>query len=316
VIVDALTISRGQHIIIDHCSLNWATDEVIQIWYDARDITIQWSIIAEGLNDSTHAEGPHSRGALIGDQSTRISFHHNLLAHNVRRNPRVTGGDVDIVNNVVYNAEGTPTRLFADAVGGNTAGGRYNYVGNYIKPGPNSTWTYELKLRSNDGTSITAYVAGNIGPNRPDASIPDRAIVDPDSREFLVADRHDFPVVRTTSAFLAYDHVLAEAGAMLPLRDAVDARIVSDVDNTTGHIIDHPSDVGGWPVLATGTPPDDDDHDGMPDAWENLYGFDPYDPTDSPADADGDGYTNVEEYLNGTNPRSTQVFLPLVLRDG
>ena len=70
----------------------------------------------------------------------------------------------------------------------------------------------------------------------------------------------------------------------------------------TGGIINDPSEVGGWPELAAGTVPDDTDHDGMADEWEVLYRFCPDDPSDGPSDSDGDGYTNVEEYLNGTKP--------------
>jgi hypothetical protein len=61
------------------------------------------------------------------------------------------------------------------------------------------------------------------------------------------------------------------------------------------------SEVGGWPVLATGTAPADTDHDGMPDAWEKLKLLNPMDAADGRADKDGDGYTNLEEFLNNTN---------------
>ena len=78
--LDALTI-EGHRVIIDHCSLSWATDEVLNTWLDSSEITIQWTIIAEGLEDSNHPDGPHSRGALLGDHSTRVSVHHCLFAH-------------------------------------------------------------------------------------------------------------------------------------------------------------------------------------------------------------------------------------------
>jgi hypothetical protein len=100
-----------------------------------------------------------------------------------------------------------------------------------------------------------------------------------------------------------YEKLLAGAGATRPARDAVDARIVQQVRSGTGKIIDSQKEVGGWPALATGTPPADTDGDGMPDDWERRHGFNPADPADGSADADGDGYTNVEEYLNATNPR-------------
>ena len=85
-------------------------------------------------------------------------------------------------------------------------------------------------------------------------------------------------------------------------RDAIDARIVNDVRNGTGRIIDDPAQVGGWLTIEPATPCPDLDHDAMPDAWERRYGFSPDDPSDGPGDADGDGYTNIEEFLNGTRP--------------
>jgi hypothetical protein len=83
----------------------------------------------------------------------------------------------------------------------------------------------------------------------------------------------------------------------------VDTRLVREVRTGTGRAIDHPSQVGGWPELERGTPASDDDFDGMPDTWESACGLDPGDAADNNGDSDGDGYTNIEEYLNGTNPR-------------
>ena len=65
-----------------------------------------------------------------------------------------------------------------------------------------------------------------------------------------------------------------------------------------GEVIDDPSEVGGWPTLASGTPPLDTDRDGMPDAWESRLGLDPHDPADRNGDVTGNGYTNLEDYLN------------------
>ena len=104
--------------------------------------------------------------------------------------------------------------------------------------------------------------------------------------------------IPSESASIAYSRVLNEAGAILPERDSVDDRIVNDVIDGTGSIIDDEDQVGGWPTLTSDTPPTDTDHDGMPDTWESSHGLNPNDAGDSSGDRDSDGYTNIEEYLN------------------
>ena len=310
--VDAMGIlgNGAYNVIIDHCSASWATDETMSTWYDLHDITIQWCIISEGLYDSTHSEGPHSMGILLGSDGGRnISVHHNLFAHNHERNPRIkTTGLVDFVNNVVYNygcAAGWLSNDYGDLP--------VNYVGNFVKMGSDSDPSlYEIEISSPTGSfTISLHVNGNIGPHRPSDDMDESLVVSPEDRQWIVPTRHNAPLVTTTSAFEAYDQVLADAGATVGLdsqgnsywrRDTVDERIVNDVRNGTGSIIDDPSDVGGWPELAAGTAPMDADHDGMPNEWEYLWGFHPCNPSDGPGDADEDGYTNVEEYLNGTDP--------------
>jgi pectate lyase len=313
--LDAIQIltDSAYNVIIDHCSASWATDETMSTWYDPHDITIQWCIISEGLLDSTHEEGPHSKGLLLGsDGSYNISVHHNLFAHNVERAPLIkTSGLVDVVNNVMYNPEWSASHVTDDY-----SKALLNYVGNYFKRGPDSTSEYSLATSNEGGNGLEIFVQGNIGPNRPRDDIDymdESLVVKPEGRQWIVETRHDAPFVTTTSAIEAYDQVLANAGATIGLdsqgnsywrRDPVDGRIVNDVRNGTGSYIDDPSEVGGWPELAAGTAPPDSDHDGMPDQWERLYCLGPSDPSDGPFDADGDGYTNVEEYLNGTEPRS------------
>ncbi len=82
--------------------------------------------------------------------------------------------------------------------------------------------------------------------------------------------------------------------------------IIDHVRNGTGPATeaenDHPDDYGGIPTLAPGTPCADSDSDGMPDEFETKWGLNPADPSDAGQDADGDGYLNIEEYLNGAPP--------------
>jgi hypothetical protein len=301
----------GKNVIIDHSSVSWAVDENMSTWYDAQNITIQWSIISEGLHCSTHPKGCHSKGLLMGSSgSGNISVHHNLLVHNDERNPRIkTSGTVDVVNNVIYNP------AFSGGWGPSHITGDYsrtpiNYVSNFYKAGPNSG-SADYYISASSGP-VDIYVKGNITPKRPSDNLNEiQGVVRPGEHNWVVPTRHSAPSVTTTSAFDAYNQVLAQAGATLPVRDSVDRRIVNDVKNGTGRIIDDPSEVGGWPILDPGVPPEDTDHDGMPNDWENQYSFNPNNMSDGSQDADGDGYTNIEEFLNGTNPRSGEPTPPI-----
>ena len=101
-----IALVNGAHdVVVDHCSLSWAVDELFTVWGGVHDVSLQWCFLTEALNRSNHEEGPHSCGALLGNRmSQNFTLHHNLFAHNSQRNPRIKcGGVVDVVNNVVYN---------------------------------------------------------------------------------------------------------------------------------------------------------------------------------------------------------------------
>jgi pectate lyase len=115
--------------------------------------------------------------------------------------------------------------------------------------------------------------------------------------------------VNQQTAQEAFESVLANAGATLPKRDAVDQRVTETVRSgrviTPNGIVNDPNEVGGYPsyTFSLDEVPADSDGDGMPDEWETTHGFNPRDASDGPADSDKDGYTNVEEFLNGTDPK-------------
>lgn len=302
--LDALRFgSFAQRVIVDHASFSWSVDELLDAVDDAQDITVQWSILAEALDDAGHLKGRHSRGMRFGGPwSGNYSIHHNLFAHNAQRNPVLDFGTgvADVVNNVIYD----PQSLAAH-VGDSYGTPRINVVGNVFRAGPHTNHP-TLPLYPLDARPVPRgegrfgfYVAGNLDDlYRTDATLADALTVDPADRRWLVDTPFPAPPVPTTSAEVAYEAVLAGAGAILPARDPVDARIVATVRRRSGGIIDRPEEVGGWPRLARGTPPPDGDRDGMADDWEAAHGLDPTDPEDRNGDPDGDGYTNLEVYLN------------------
>lgn len=308
---DAVAILGGQepgahHIVLDHISASWGEDETVSVWSGAHDITISHCIISEALNRARHEKATHSAGLLIGDGAYHVSVHHCLLAHNDFRNPLISsGGTHDIVNNAVYN-----WGILAAEIVDPQANSFLNFVGNTFITGPSSYGErYEILVNPSKKYGVALpkiYVAGNIGPHRRDAEADEWSLVgfgwsDKEPAPISMRSQERFEVAPVThmDADSALAQVLAQAGATRPERDAVDQRIVADVRNRTGRIIDSPEEVGGYPVLAPGRPPLDSDHDGMPDAWELAGGLDPRDSADACAGPDGDGYTCIEDYLHG-----------------
>ena len=307
-------------VIVDHCSGSWGTDENFQAFGDTHNVTFQWCISSESLHDSLHPEGPHGKGMIIGCRNATITVHHCLLAHHADRNPliickrRKEPCTFDVRNNVIYRQG----RSFSQAYGNLWL----NYVGNYLKVRePLDPCTRFGVLANNpwpECGQVRIYVRDNIWPWRNDGEQDEWGIVHAfvnGKRTYTrfgkrVSEPVAAPAVTTEPAEAAYESVLGFAGCTRPARDVVDARIVSEVRAGTGSFIDSQNEVGGWPVYASGTSLADADHDGMPDRWEEQYGLVPKDAGDGPKDADGDGYTNVEEFLNETDPRKPDTGAP------
>ncbi|WP_159882416.1 FIMAH domain-containing protein [Paenibacillus puerhi] len=288
---DTMYFEDCQNIIIDHSTFSWGTDEVLSIKskdYDnprSRNITVQWSIISEGLLT-------HSMGGLI--EMNTITMHHNLYAHNNDRNPK-TKGQIDFVNNIVYNWGGFPY------VAGGESGtkGYGNVVGNYFIAGKNSADPQYGVVRGNENYQV--YLEDNrIDSNKNgqlDGIDAGTGIIEAKKPSVVVPERFEYPLVHTQAPEAAYEHILNYAGSSL-VRDAVDTRVINSVRNQTGVIIGNEQDLGGFPLLKQGTAPADQDRDGMPDEWELANGLNPADPEDRNGDRNGNGYTNLEDYLN------------------
>ncbi len=317
---DAFSGSKRKNIIIDHCSMSWSTDEVCSI-YGGDSTTLQWNIISEPLNYSYHFEEgdtdfeKHGYGGIWGGK--HFSAHHNLFAHCVSRNPRFNGvrlGSeqelVDFRNNVIYNWGHN------SVYGGE--GGNYNVVNNYYKYGPSTSKNVMYRIVNpsrNDNIGFGKfYVSGNYTDGANNVSQNNWLGIDMGSKGTLqdkreaVADKPfkvtDIPAVAAKDA---YEAVLNGAGASFR-RDTLDERIINDVRNRTGRIIDvqgayphgtpYEQTVTVWPYLRSLPAPLDSDKDGMPDEWERKNGLDPADASDAAKSSLHTSYTNIEMYIN------------------
>lgn len=289
------------NVVIDHCSVSWGIDDNLSTWtwaakpYKTYDITIQWCISSEALDHAVHVDegdtvtSPHSMGALLGKNGRRVSFHHNLLAHNRDRNPRLAGiVHAEVVNNVIYGWGDGPAKFSSDK-------SVAHLLNNYFKAGPNSR-PIEIQFANRVHAKSQVYISGNM--------------VDANSKHMVeprLLNRGRFPLssglLFTSSGLVAetakkaYQKVLNQAGAVAPHRDPVDARIVANVQHRMGRIIDTQNEVNGWPIMRGGTALPDRDQDGMPDSWERGVGLDPNDSSDG-NDTAPSGYTWIEEYIN------------------
>lgn len=313
--MDGTGFASTDHAIMDHCSISWSIDEAVSS-RGARNITLQRCLIAEALNIADHMKYEPGKGhSFAASISGNVgSFHHNLLAHCAGRNWSLAGGLnrggkftglLDIRNNVVFNWEHRTTDGGAKSV---------NFVNNFYLPGPATRVFHLVKPDAGSADDPQQYfISGNVMEGRPQYAADNWAnggvIVDPAllGRIQLAAPFCE-PHVVTSSAAEAYDSVLADVGANRPRLDAIDQRILNEVRNRTTTfkgsrgglpgIIDSQVDVGGWPELRAATGPIDSDHDGIPDVWETAHGLNPHDPDDRSFDANQDGYTELENYLN------------------
>lgn len=362
--MDAMWGRDNDGFIIDHCSFSWNTDECLSL-YRGENGTVQWCLVYESLTLSGHKKGRHGYGGIAGGDN--VTFHHNLYANHTSRNPRLGGGYagsadanhvavVQFSNNIIYNW-GFNT----------TYGGGYtytNFVNNYSLAGPGTrdsveNWVINPGKKSKvggfyiNGNYIANYESGAKG--RLVGNLATVEEVNANGSFSGATSGNDATELRT-SAYLSadstgqnagvtnegfdeyiasgiepatdiYADILGKAGATYPVRDAQDARLVSEVKNGEGRYINTEHEVGGYlsegGVIVEQRPVDwDSDADGMPNAWEQAKGLNAEDESDasvvstlSESILGTAGYTNLEVYLNSLvdmehvaeNPNATVV---------
>lgn len=302
--------NESYNIIIDHCSFGWGVDETFSTAYNARGISIQWSLFSEALRTANHPKGEHSKGLLFSGKyspNTTVTLHHSYISHNSDRNPLISGPDpvfTDIQNNIIYNWHGALSVGFQEEGRGNLI---HNYMKRGIDSGTNSFEAYIIEPVSTNNGII--YTEGNIGVSRLHQSAPEWCVAyqwsgNLANNRFQRSKPHPAPPVTTQVMSLEVANcILSAVGATAPQRDSVDERVIADFMPGTGRIIDNIKYPEDFPSYTSPAPPNDDDNDGMADSWEKLNRMNTS-INDSAGDIDNDGYTNIEEYLHSLSDKS------------
>lgn len=325
---DAWGGAKGSNSIIDHCSMGWTTDEQWGLYSNNVNYTVQYSVIGPADSWGGHKKGLHGFGLMMGKGD--LTFDHNLIIHNVSRNFRgkVSGTyTADFTNNVIYDwgyqtAYGTI--------------GHLNYVNNTLKAGKSTTggyhWMYVDSTTSPQNFKV--YCAGNqlinkdgsIGgityDNWSGVSVKESIGITKDNLysaspfQITANGENASSVQDAESAAASYDHVIAFAGNGISTdkRTDIDKQCAYEAKTGTGSCSGTSAydatmtDLDKYSIQCgvTYTYPNavlnkeiiDKDNDGMADDWEEARGLDPNDPYDYNGDYCGQGYTNIEYYIN------------------
>jgi hypothetical protein len=321
-------VNQAYNVIVDHVSFFWANRLDVIVWADgltgkaaAHNITIQNSISAEGTTPC------YGYGFLAGAQNRRVAagmtdidFHHNLLIHHGRRMPEVKLATMRWVNNLAYNwsMDGSASE------GGTSA----DYIANQYWRGANTANPDSEIIWHDPGVSDwgppgdpSFFLAQNIGDDNPNPDGDQWSMI----TRRLVGDKN-VPLETTYQRLeplpsniwpITVDDVLTLPETLFPhigasqrldgeggwvnIRDELDQRAINDFTNRTGRLRANELEYGGRLAYNGGDPYPDEDADGMSDTWEATFGI-----NDANGDADLDGYTNIEEFLNATDPIQRQ----------
>jgi pectate lyase len=311
--MDGITMTYSHNFILDHCDISGASDESLDLTHDST-FTVQWCTIA----NPCVGYGNYGYGSLMAyDPSSKITMHHNLWAHLVHRAPYLHWSDIpgyatpydgliEYSNQISYNIEKCGF-ILGNHIGDYQPGGiRINMRGNTFRAGPNTDYGVwrDISLSEAKVYDVDNYCYFEDGTEGPcpflGGTDPEG---DPDDRygEKMASRWDEIPPVTYTASAQAYEEVLNWVGAFP--RDSMTRRTVYEVQTQTGDFLTNSTQRNalnqGTPLITTGPPaPADSDNDGMPDFWEAAMGFNQNSASDNSQDHDGDGYLNIEEYIN------------------
>ena len=247
------------NVVIDHVSASWSVDELFSAWGSSGgkiyNVTVRNSIFSEALNNSIHPEGAHPAGFLIGYRASRVTLANNLYAFNGWRNPMINSDstDVMIINNMLYRTRGFPTdQIDFGTKGAGNIPMRASVQGNHFVLAPGTKSINTINIRSTAASDFKIFVKDNSGPLM--TSNP-WSVVQTNGRSVSSLSASSPPIWAPGAVAMPHaaveSYVLGNAGARPLDRDAVDKRVVTQVKERRGGHIDSPSQVGGYPSLAT-----------------------------------------------------------------
>lgn len=319
---DGLGGRFNTNVIFDHCSVSWSVDELITLYagsYESTSdssphgshLTVQNTLASESLRMSSHFKGAHGYGGIMGaDYST---YHHNLLAHHDSRSPRLDRemDGTEVINNIIYDWGQTNSAYGAEPYSMHNKSQyptRVNYTYNYYQYGPSTKTSirsriFDITNAYSDQVKGDFYFFGNyVGGSSAVTADNSQGINNAAGANLLSSpvsmvdnSGEDFALDPDTAAE-AYTSVLANVGATLPKRDAIDARIIDDVKHQTGRVINNASEVGGLIDFSLGTT--ETRAFEIPSDWLSAKGLSDMAETDIITSGEYAGYSVIEAYVN------------------
>lgn len=328
---DGLGGQFATRIIFDHCSVSWGVDELLTLYAGSYEsvkesegkphgsyYTVSNCISSESLRMSSHFKGAHGYGAIFGADTA--SYHHNLLAHNDSRSPRLDRemNGTEVVNNIIYNWGQTNSAYGGEPYSMHNKSQNptnVNYVNNYYNYGPSTKTSIRSRIFQFDNKypdlcKGNYYINGNYVYGNPNVTndnliseetvfsdktkggLKNKDLVNLLSKPFNLGEYQITPDTATDT----YDKVLKTVGATLPKRDAIDARIINDVKNLTGRVINNTTEVGGEIDLNMETT--ETRVFSIPQDWITQKNLNSYNENDIISEGEYKGYTLIEAYVN------------------
>ena len=280
---DGISTIGAYNVIIDHCSLTWATDENLsasgprftgatpEAWRQgtSHNITFSNNLNGESLAYSTHSKGEHSKGSLIHDNVTGLLIVGNLYAHNYERSPLFKGGVHGvIVNNLIYNPGPRAIHYNLAPEEWGTVPfevGKMTVIGNVLRAGPSTPTEHLAFMMIGGAGDVEYYGRDNIAVDQ--VGEPLRMFGRYTTSNARIIQTRRPPVwwegLTPMPAVDVQRAVLSQVGARPWDRDMRDVLLIAEVAEGRGEIIDHEREVGGYPAVveATRKPFNPDDWD-------------------------------------------------------